>query len=92
MKPLGDLLQNRKFVFTKQEQTEYGDLVKQASKFVGQPYIAVHKRLERAFVELPTEYMFSKLRMWVAMASKANNAGIVFNGEFKKWRDKQTTV
>lgn len=90
MKALGDLLQKRKFVFTKAEQTEYGTLVAQASKFVGQPYIAVHKRLEKSFADLPTDYMFGKLRKWVHMAEKATNKGIVFNGEFKKWREAQT--
>lgn len=80
--PLSQLLQRKG-----KAATEYQDLVGQASKLVGQPYIVMHKRLERAFQGKSVDFVLSYVRRWVHEASKDAKPAIKFNYRFKQYRE-----
>lgn len=73
---------------TKAELTEYGDYVSRAAKAVGQPYIVLHKRIEKAFEGKSLDYVMSYLRPWLHEAEKSGKTGLVFNSRFKQYREK----
>ncbi len=86
MKALADVMKSKRFVLSDAERFEYADLVNQIKGFVKQDWIVVHRRIVAGFTDMPTPFMLSCLRKWVHMAGKSTNAGLVFNGEFKKYR------
>lgn len=71
---------------TKESVTEYSDYVYKSSKLIKQPYIAVHKRIEKAFEGSSFEYMLSKIKQWYHEAEKSTNPGMTFNWRFKQFR------
>lgn len=67
--------------------TEYSDTIAKAAKLVGQPYIVLHKRLERAFAGKELDYLMSYVRRWLHEAEKSDKPAITFNWRFKQFRE-----
>jgi len=89
MKTIAELMRNRKMPGSAESKTatEYADLVNEAAKYVKQPYIVMHKRIERAFGERDIQIVMSHLRRWVHMASKDRNPGMCINLELKRYKE-----
>ena len=73
-------------------QSEYQDLIAQAAKMTGQPFIVMHKRVERAFGAAPLTVVMSYVRQWVHEASKDRKPAVCFNYRFKQFREAQVAA
>ena len=73
---------------TKKQIEEYGDLVNTARKFVKQPFIVFHKRIESAFPNEKIDFVLSNLRRWVHEAEKHPNSGLIINSRMKQYKEK----
>ena len=74
---------------SKKDETEYGYYLNESRKMIGQPYIVLHKRLERAFFHHSFEFLLSKLKQWYHEAEKSDNRALTFNARFKQFRERQ---
>src|SRR5436190_156137 len=73
MKTIADIIASRPTfneAETKKALEEYEDLINRAAKITKIPYIATHKRIEKAFDGVPFENVMSWLRMAVSRAEK----------------------
>ena len=67
-------------------ETEYSFYVGAASKMIGQKYIVLHKRIERAFVGKSLEYTLGLIKRWYHEAEKTDKPAVIFNVRFKQYR------
>jgi hypothetical protein len=91
MKPIGELF--RRFQIPQENgrnATEYSDLIADIGKMVKQPYIVVHKRIERAFAGASYSFAMMLLKQWTHEAHKTANPGLTFNWRMKQ--DKERTA
>lgn len=66
---------------------EYQDIVSRAAKICGQKYIAMHRRVEQAFLNHSPDFVIGLLNRWLCEAEKDNNPGLCFNARFKRFRE-----
>lgn len=77
---------------TKAQVTEYSDLCFSASKMVKQPYIVMHRRLEKLFVGKSLDFVLSWLNQWMHEATKHPNPGMIINARMKQYRERITPL
>ena len=70
-------------------ETEYAFYLNEARKMISQPYIVLHKRIERAFVGKTMEYTLSHLKAWVHEAEKDRNPAMCFNWRLKQFNNQK---
>jgi hypothetical protein len=98
MKPLIDKSASEKLLSrylgapTKAQVTEYSDLCFSASKMVKQPYIVMHKRLEKLFVGKSVDFVLGWLNQWTHEASKHPKPGMIINARMKQYRERITPL
>lgn len=77
---------------TKAEITEYSDTCYRMAKIVKQPYIVMHKRLERTFDGRSLDTVLSWMRQWLHEAEKHPNPGMIINARMKQYRERITPL